>query len=854
MINKNIRAMLLFIALCVLFVGIVNAADVDSGDSAGTLLSGNTQPDTPVGEVQDNVMDNGKAIRKDVKTNIVKTATDKQKTKIDIDYVPDVSVGDVISIRGTFTDANDTPIKGTSLQFAVDDDSSSARTDNSGVFSMIYLADVPGNKTVTVSYGGNSKYAATSAERTFTVSGKYSTRIVLDGIKNVKLGDKVTVSGHLYYNQSTPLKQASMTINLNGQKKNARTDKNGYFSYTTRANKTGISTVTVTYQGSDKYKDSFAVKVFTVRPAIVATDISLNDIPSTTLGSTVKVTGNLTYDKTRPLKKATVTVNVNGEKKTVTTDSKGHFSYTLKAAKTGINTVTATYRGNDKYRASVAVEVFTVKADSPQKTYISLDDIPKTALGKTVTISGRYTYGQSKPLRQTSMIVNVNGGKAYTKTDKNGYFSYTCMANKTGINKVTVSYPGNDKFKGASATKRFTVESSAPQETYISLNSIPGRDLGDTVTVSGHYYYGLNQPLRQTSMLVNVNGHKAYAKTDNNGYFSYEYTTTRSGVNTVSVSYPGTDRFKGATAMKVFTVTGRQATRIQLNDIPETSLGNTVTVSGHYYYALTQPLRLTSVLVNLNGQKAYAKTDDDGYFAQSFKATKAGINTVNVSYAGTEKFKGTSTVKTFNVKSSGPQETYITINDIPIKSVGDSVTISGRYTYGNSQPLRQTSMLVDVNGQKAYAKTDDRGYYSYTIKADKMGTNNVTVSYAGTANFKAATASKTFTVTNNTRMETLYFNGKNYVSKVVDDVSLAISYSSDKASQYGQGVIAEIDSRGVDTPTLNSLVKAKYYFKNSAGDVITRVVDATDSSFVKTSLIDGYVPYKVDAFITKLTG
>ena len=150
--------------------------------------------------------------------------------------------------------------------------------------------------------------------------------------------------------------------------------------------------------------------------------------------------------------------------------------------------------------------------------------------------------------------------------------------------------------------------------------------------------------------------------------------------------------------------------------------------------------------LNINGQQVTAKTDANGYFTYNYKTTKDGSNTVTVSYQGNTNFKSATTTKTFNVKSNGPQYTYIKLNSIKEVTVGNTVTISGYYLYGNDIPLTYTTMRLKINGQQVTAKTDAKGYFTYTYKTTKSGTNNVTVTYPGNTNFKSATITKAFNV------------------------------------------------------------------------------------------------------------
>ena len=173
--NKNIKSIILFIILCFLLIGIVSATDIESNDLSDSThtISEKTEQSDDIQYVEEKVIDdnNKNEIKKDKKVEEVKTDTNKIQTKISIDDVPNVSVDDYVLIMGTFTDINNNPLRYTTLKLDVNGEPYYTETDDYGDYFGEYIASTPGTKTITVSYGGNSKYAATSTKRTFTVNG-----------------------------------------------------------------------------------------------------------------------------------------------------------------------------------------------------------------------------------------------------------------------------------------------------------------------------------------------------------------------------------------------------------------------------------------------------------------------------------------------------------------------------------------------------------------------------------------------------------------------------------------------------------------------------------------------------------
>ena len=965
MVNKNIKRMLLFVTLCILLMGIVSADDYGSDNSTiqtDTISDQITDTVESTSEVNDNVVnDNTKNIIKEVKTEkTTKNATTKTKTKISIDYVPNVSVDESVFIMGTLTDTYNNPLKYTTVKLDVNGDGYNTQTDYYGDFFGEYFASKAGTKTITVSFAGNSNYEAASAKRTFTVTGQSTTYpeytyITLNNIKEVSNGQYTTISGYYYYGNNVPLTQTNMRININGQTYTAKTDNRGYFTYDYKTSKDGSNTVTVSYPGNTNFKSATATKTFNVKYVEPQyTYVTLNNIQEVAYGGYTTISGYYYYGNSIPLTATTMRLNINGKQVTAKTDKQGYFTYSYKTERVGKNTVTVSYPGNTNFKSATATKTFNVKITSPIYTYISLNSIKEVTNGQTTTISGYYYYGNNIPLIQTTMRLNING-KTYTaKTNDKGYFTYTYKTTKDGSNTVTVSYPGNTNFKSATATKTFNVKSVGPQYTYIKLENIADVSYDERVYIRGYYYYGNDIPLTYTPMTINFNGEKYTVKTDSNGYFSYYDWAEKIGKNTVTVSYHGNSNFKAATATKTFNVkiTSPIYTYVSLNDVKDVTQGEYTTISGHYYYGYGMPLTQTTMRININGQTYTAKTDNNGYFSYSYKTTKDGSNSVTVSYPGNTNFQKASTSTTFNVKSLGPQTTYIVLdniddvsyydsmyisghyyygNNIPLtytsmkitingelydtvetdnkgyfscyylpekvfkntvtvsyqgnnnfKSAsttktfnvkitspistyiylydvddvdyGDYTTVSGFYYYGNYMPLAQTSLRITINGETYSVKTDNDGYFTYNYKTKKSGTNTVTVSYPGNTNFKSASSSDTFKVSEQTFTIELSTPNNSHSKKYVGHDLFEAWYQTYDGQWYaGVNILVTDTYADYGEPPNYMFTDATFYFKNSAGNIISRTYDYGNGIWMSHDLISGYTPYKVVATYRKMT-
>jgi len=860
MVNKNIKKLLLFITLCILLIGIVSATDVESNDTTDvtpTISEKTTDTVDTISEVKENVInDNNKEeIKKDTKTEPVKAASQKQ-TKISIDYVPDISVDESVFVMGTFTDANNNPLRYTHLKLDVNGDSYYTETDDDGFYIGEYFATTAGTKTITVSWAGNTNYAASSAKRTFYVEGQYPTKIVLNSIKDVNLGDTVTISGYYYYDQNKPLKQTTMTLNINGAKYYAKTDNNGYFTYNYKTTKTGTNTITAFYAGNIRFKEATSSKTFNVKSVGPQyTYITLNNIKEVKLGEYTTISGYYYYDQAKPLRQTTMTLNINGAKYYAKTNSNGYFTYNYKTTKTGTNTLTVSYPGNTNFKAATTTKTFNVKNIGPEYTYITLNSIKNVKVGETTTISGYYYYDQAKPLRQTTMTLNINGAKYYAKTNSNGYFTYNYKTIKAGTNNVTVSYPGNTNFKAASTTKTFNV---AIVNTSTYLYGISSKEYGDTVYLEGYLKDANYNALKGTGVFLNINGKNYVARTDSYGYFYYNYKVNTVGYNTVTATFNGTKNYAKSSDFSSFYVSPKE-TYLYVNNISSATIGESVSISGRYTDNDYNPLKATTITININGNKYYAKTDNYGYYSLNYNPQKGGTNNVTVSYPGNERYSGASDNTTFYVYKIS---TILSLNSISNIIIGDIAQISGRYTDENYNPLKSTAITININGNTYYARTDNYGYYSYNYKTNTLGTNYVEVSYPGNDKYYGDSDSTSFTVTKETYTVELYtyplLNGFAQTQVQVGKDRFDTWYQTYEG-QYDKGVHVEVIGYDENTDTYSAphvfIMDATFYFKDSNGYIYSDgySIDYGYQEYLGHKLVSGYTPYKVLVTYRKIT-
>ncbi|MBE6486926.1 MAG: hypothetical protein E7Z85_08820 [Methanosphaera stadtmanae] len=348
------------------------------------------------------------------------------------------------------------------------------------------------------------------------------------------------------------------------------------------------------------------------------------------------------------------------------------------------------------------------KSDKPTKTStiptkISIDSINNTQYTDNVTISGNYKDVTGRILRYTPLSLKINSNTYQIQTDNNGNFIEKFRTNAVGTNIVTISYSGNTKFSGTTTTETFLV---TKQKTNITINPIETTQYTDYVVISGKYTDKNGVNLRYTPITLNINGIKYTTTTNNYGDYTFNYKTNNVGSNVVTSSYPGNTRYSGTTFTTTFYVTNKD-TKITINPIETKSIVSILRITGKYEDNSGNKLRYTTLTLNINGIKYTTKTDANGEFTLNYQTRTVGENKIIVSYPGNIRYKAATTESTFNVISKATLLKLNVYNDFV--QYTDYNEIWGIFTDNDGNPLRYTTLNLNINGKKYYIKTDNDG-------------------------------------------------------------------------------------------------------------------------------------------------
>jgi len=289
---------------------------------------------------------------------------DKQKTKIIINPIANTSYTKNVTITGKLTDIYNHPIPNREVAVTLHNITNYVKTDANGNYKFSNKTTKIGINTVTVRFFGDKDYLDSRSQIQF-ISVDMPTTLTCQATTTTYTNNSI-ITGYLRDINGNNIQNQIVSLKINNEIYNTRTDENGKYQFTYKTNKAGTNNITATYNKTTLYQKATAKTTFKVnkKESVAVVDY----IESITLGDTINITGYLVDCDQIPIPYANITLKINDKSYNLKTDKYGNYKYQYKTTKTGINIVTATYSGNENYLKSFDSREFDAEK-SYKKTF-----------------------------------------------------------------------------------------------------------------------------------------------------------------------------------------------------------------------------------------------------------------------------------------------------------------------------------------------------------------------------------------------------------------------------------------------------------------------------------------------------
>ena len=472
----------------------------------------------------------------------------------------------------------------------------------------------------------------------------------------------------------------------------------------------GDHVVEVSYSGDCSHNPATAIAKITAPK--YETPITV-DVENSKVGETNTITVNVPNGAT-----GNITLAIDG--KIYTSQIKdGKAVFTFDNLSAGDKTIAVDYMGDDKYLANHTIANVTV---SKQKSFVNAT-IADIDVGENVTII------VTVPEDATGQVLIDIGGVGYyvNVTGGTGIAQIPRMPN--GVYNVSLTYTGDDKYEGSTATAQFNVDKVPSfvipyaEDIYVGENEVirfvvPEDATGTlTVIIDGvEYSFELAD-----GSLGSTGDSNEYSVAVSKGEGILVISGLPKGEYTVSVKYNGDDKYLPSTNATTFKV-------IQNDTIIHDEGNGTISI--------VLPDNATGNITVMVGNNTYYATVINGTAIIDLQNETPGKHNVTIIYSGDE----THDPRVIN-----------TVVDIPKRSTPMDVEVSD-IKVGETEVITVTvpekatgNITIEINGVK-YTKAIENGKAVFEVTGLTAGNKTVAVKYDGDDCYVENSTTAQFTV------------------------------------------------------------------------------------------------------------
>ncbi|RAP50256.1 MAG: hypothetical protein BZ138_06825, partial [Methanosphaera sp. rholeuAM270] len=403
-----------------------------------------------------------------------------------LDTVPSPQIGDNITLRVSYTLNKDTILDNVNITFTLPGQNpiTVPAKDNSASIDTIITTNYI-RKIGSMEREQSISITATTGTEKIQINGintklgvqKANTQITITPTTTI-IGQETTITATITTNNNLTINTGTVTFtDENGNKLGEKSVTKNTATITLTFNEPGNHIITANYDGTTYYNAT--EKSTTITITKLNTKITINNINTTKYNENTTITGKLTDENNNKLTDKNITITINKDQITTTTDEEGTFTITIQANTIGTNNITINYQGNNNYNPTNTKTNFTV---NKQNTELTVNTIKPTTIKDKITITGKLTDNNGNALTNTNIKITINKDQITTTTDTTGQYTYTYTTGTTGTNNITVSYDGNNNYNPTNTKTNFTVNK---QNTKLTVNNIKATKYNDNMTITG---------------------------------------------------------------------------------------------------------------------------------------------------------------------------------------------------------------------------------------------------------------------------------------------------------------------------------------------------------------------------------
>jgi hypothetical protein len=579
-----------------------------------------------------------------------------------------------------------------------------------------------GTNSVSASYGGDSRYAASTSPVLSEVVKTPSTTTTLTINPNPSVySAAVTLTATV-----TPSTATGSVQFLNGATTlGSATLSGGQAQFSVTSLPVGANSLTAVYSGDANNAGSTSAAVTQTvnkQPSTVTLTSSANPVP---FGQSVTFTATVSPSQ------ATGTVQFQSDSTVLGTVviTNGTASFSTTTLPIGDHSIYANYSGDSNYAAGPATPL--IQTISKAVTSVALTGLPNpSTTGQTVTLTATVTPSTATGLVQFFEVPNygllgtlsVSGGSASLVLSPDVYTF------PVGTHTIIVNYNGDaNNALSTSPTLTLTV---VKVSTTTTVTAAPNPSAyGDSVTLTAAV-----SPASAAGVVQFFNGGTLLGSAVvNSGQAQFSLTGLPVGSNSLTAVYSGDASYVGSTSTAVTQTVNKQASTTTLYSLTNpSSFGQAVV-----FRAIVSPSQATGTVQFLDGSTVLGSAAvSNGAASLTASSLAVGVHSIVASYSGdSADTASTSAALTMTVNKAASNVTVTSSMNPAV--AGQSVTFTATVT-----PASATGTVQFLDGATVLGSaTLNNGAAVFATSSLAVGSHSVTANYLGDGSFSSSQSS-----------------------------------------------------------------------------------------------------------------
>ena len=649
-----------------------------------------------------------------------------------------VTTLETVNINGTLLDNNNDTVVGAVLNISINNVNFTATTDINGFWNISYNSSVNGTFAVNVSWDGNETYAGFTNTTPIVVNllGINSTIVIPSNITTL---ENISITGILSDDNGNRISGVDLNVTIGDEEYNATTSINGAWEVSFNSTVNGTFNISVSWDGNTTYANFTNSTDFTVYS--IGTNSTINVPAIADTEESIPVSGVLTDANGNPVEGALITVEVDGNTNSTTTDSGGNWNVTFDITASGNYIVTVNWTGNTTYAGFTNTTTLSVAVTPTNSTII----VPlNVTVLETIEINGTLTATDgvdTYPVEGVVLNITINGVIYQSEaTDSNGFWNLSYTPTTGGSFSVVVSWAGNETFATFTNNTTLVVNFLGTNSTIIIPSNVTTLE---NITINGTLSDDDENPIGGVDLTIIINGVNYNTTTDSSGNWNFNFTANITGNYSFSVSWAGNETYAGFNNSTTFFVNliGTNTTIVVPNNATYDEAQN---INGTVTNDNGNPVVGATVTVTVNGTAQQTTTDSSGFWNVTFNPPSGGTYTVNVTFAGNTTYAGFNSSTVLHVDLAVINST---INVPTNVNINETINITGNVSeVVNGTEVPGIVLNITINGVYYNTTTEPDGTWSLEYTPIIGGNLSVVVSYEGDASYGSFINSTTLVV------------------------------------------------------------------------------------------------------------